>query len=100
MTVFPSVSIVKQAAAELGMAACLTGYAIRQEPGGMPPGCRMIPIQGEDALCGVQICMISRAGRNLRHPERVAVTCIQDYFQTISPLLPGGPEVSVCGWNI
>ena len=83
-TVFPYISLIKQAVLQQNMVAILTDFASEHGSGESGAGLCRLRLQSARPAEEIFICLIHRQESNIRPLEREVVSCIKECFQQLS----------------
>lgn len=79
---FPNLPAMKQAVRELGMVGVSTLY-VTQAGDLDHEAYRMVPFAEQNDAAMLSVCLFYRNDRSPRYQERILISCIRDYFQSL-----------------
>lgn len=88
LTSFPMIHMIKEAILEQDMAAILTGYALANDLCYTADAFRILELTEMDSENAWDVCLLYRAQKNLRYPEKTLLLCIEEYFEQLNMPLP------------
>lgn len=84
-TSFPNIRIVKRAVEEQKMVSILTGYAICEDQGYPWSKACIRTLSGIEEQGKINIYVCYHAKERLRYQERIFLSCIEEYFSSLTP---------------
>ena len=84
-TSFPNIRIVKRAVEEQKMVSILTGYAICEDQSYPCSKACIRTLSGIEEQGKINIYVCYHAKERLRYQERIFLSCIEEYFSSLTP---------------